>query len=383
MANTLTNLIPTIYEALDVVSRELVGFIPSVTLDAVAERAAVGQTIRSDVVPAQSAQDVTPATTPPDAGDWTIGSEVLSISKSRSVPIRWTGEEQRSVQAPGVGYNQIRTNQIAQALRTLANEIEVDLATEAKVSASRATGTAGTTPFGSNLGDSAQLKKILGDNGCPLGDRHLVIDTSAGANLNSLAQLTRANEAGTDQQLRQGVLLDLHGFAIRESAGISAHTKGTGTGYLVDLVAGYSAGDTSIHVDTGTGTILAGDVVTFAGDSNKYIVKTGFAGDGDGDIELAEPGLQQSLADGVALTIGNNYTPNVGFHRSALVLLARVPALPEEGDSATDRLVVQDPVSGLPFEFAVYPGYRRVYMEVAAAWGVAGIKREHTAVLLG
>ena len=43
MANSnLTPLIPTLYESLDIVSRELVGFIPSVALDANAARAAVG-----------------------------------------------------------------------------------------------------------------------------------------------------------------------------------------------------------------------------------------------------------------------------------------------------------------------------------------------------
>ena len=57
MANTLTALTPDLYQAMDVVSRELVGFIPSVTLDSGIERAAVGQNVRSFVTPASTASD--------------------------------------------------------------------------------------------------------------------------------------------------------------------------------------------------------------------------------------------------------------------------------------------------------------------------------------
>jgi len=50
MANTLTNLIPDFYNALDVVSREVTGFIPAVTADMTMERAALNQTVRSPVL---------------------------------------------------------------------------------------------------------------------------------------------------------------------------------------------------------------------------------------------------------------------------------------------------------------------------------------------
>lgn len=378
--NTLTNLIPTIYEAMDIVSREMIGFIPAAMLDASAQRAAKDQTIRSFIAPASTAADITPATTAPDTGAQTIGSLTLTISKSRAVPFQWTGEEELSVGGSGPGVSNIRRDQIAQALRTLANEIEIDLGNAIYQNASRASGTAGTTPFASDLSDPANILKILKDNGSPTSDLQLVVDTAAGANLRSLSQLTRANEAASPDTLRRGVLLDVHGFAIRESAGVELHTKGTGTSYVLNGAA--VIGQTVIPIDTGSGTVVVGDVVTFAADANnKYIVTVGVTA--PGSITIGKPGLIVAIADTNAMTIGANHTPNVAFHRSSLVLLARQPALPPDGDAATDRLTVMDPASGISFDFALYAQYHRVHYEVGLSWGTAGIKDEHTAVMLG
>lgn len=375
-ANTLTQLVPDLYAALDVVSREMVGFIPSVTLDPSAERAALNQAIRIPITPASTASDVSPGQLPPDDGDQNIGNTPFVISKSRTVPFRWTGEEQKGVNT-GPGYATIRRDQIAQAFRTLVNEMEVDLGSLFALT-SRATGTAGTTPFGSNLGDTAQLRKILSDNGAPLGDLQCVIDTTAGANIRTLAQLTKANEAGTKALREQGILLDLHGFQMRESAGVATTAAGTGASYVLN--GAHAKGATTINVQTGSGTVVAGDVVTFQNDPRKYVVATALSG---GAFTINAPGLMQAANTGATVTLAAAATRNMGFSRSAIVLATRAPALPEEGDMADDRMMITDPRSGIAFEVAMYKQYRRVRYEVALAWGKQNIKPAHTATLLG
>jgi hypothetical protein len=385
-SNTLTNLIPNVYEALDVVSRELVGFIPSVTMSATAARAAKGQTVYSFVAPAVTASDITPGVTPPDDGDQTIGSTSLTITKARRVPFRWNGEDTRGINNGGPGVLSIQTNQIAQALRTLTNEMETDLANLAAISASRAWGTAGTAPFASDLSDPANVRKILDDNGAPQADRSLIINTTAGAKVRTLAQLTKANEAGTVELRQQGTLLEIHGFQLKESAKVANPAIGTSNNAGTTDTTGYAVGATSITLAAaGTGTIVIGDFVTFTGDTNKYQVTQGVASLAAGGVlKIAAPGLQQSIAaSNVTVTVVAKSARMVGFSRNALALAARLPALPDGGDLAIDRTTVVDPRSGMAFEIAMYPQYRQMQYEVSAAWGVATTKFEHIAGLLG
>lgn len=383
-ANTLTRLIPDLYAGLDVVSRELVGFIPSVYRNANAERAAVGQAVVYDVAPAMTTFDITPSNTVPDPDDITIGNGTLTITKAKGAAFGFTGEEARGLNT-GSGYLSAQAKLFAQALRTLTNEIEVDLATEAAAKFSRAYGTPATTPFASNLAGTAQVRKILDDNGAPKTGRSLVIDTSAGANMRTLTNLTKVNEAGTEMTLRDGELLNVHGLSIKESAGVQTPTSGTGASATTDAT-GYAVGATTITLaSAGTGTILAGDVITFAGDSNKYVVASGDADvSGGGTITLAAPGLREAIdTSATAITVLATSTRNAAFSENALHLVARAPALPPEGDLAIERRMLVDPRSGLAFEVSIYPLYRKVRAEVALAWGVGAVKPEHGALLLG
>ncbi|TSA09418.1 MAG: P22 coat - protein 5 family protein [Comamonadaceae bacterium] len=388
MSNVLTSLAADIYKAADVVGRELVGIIPSVTINGDAStRAAKGDVVRSHFTrtPAVSSS-FAPAMTIPEGTDQTVDNRTLTVDTYASVQIPWTGEDVKHVNN-GSGFETIYGDQIKQAMRAIANTIEAYLFGVAYKASSRAVGTAGTTPFATTFDTIALVRQILVDNGAPANDglTSLVMNSAAGAKLRNLAQLQKANEAGSTVLLRQGTLLDLQGLMMKESAGITSHAKGAGTGYDANQGAGFVVGDTSIILDGGTVNVTgikSGDVVTFAGDANNYVVATGTTATG-ATIVLNDPGLRATLADAVEMTIGNSYTPNLAFHKSAIELVVRPPAMPNGGDAAVDLMTVQDPWSGLVFEVAMYKGYMKSMVEVRCIYGAKAWKPNHIATLMG
>lgn len=384
MANTLTNLTPDLFAALDTVSRELVGFIPAVSRDSSAERASKDQTVRTFVTPASSAFNITPTQLQADDGDQTISNVTMTISKERYVPIRWSGREQVAMNS-GPGYNPILRDQFAQAMRVLVNEVEADIAA-LYTNASRAAEPAGTKLFdAANYKDFASMVSILDENGAPVTNRHLVIGHTAKRALIGNAQYVGFQDAGDQTLLRQGVISNMLGLDVRASHQVKVHTPGTGTGLKTDTT-GYAVGATSITVATdGSGTIVAGDVISFSGDAtgSKYVVKTGGNMDSGGTVVIAEPGLRGALSVAQSnIVISTSVDRNMAFHGSAIQLATRVPSRPVEGDLAADVMVIQDPKSGLAFEIAMFLENRRIKYEVSLAWGVAAIAPRHIALLL-
>lgn len=388
MANTLTDLIPDLYAAMDIVSREMVGFIPSVTMDARVDRAAKGQDVVVPIAPvANNGFDITPSMSIPAASDQDIGNTKIQITKSRGRPFSWSGNEQDGLNSNGPGYLPIRANQLLQAMRALVNEVESDLADLHKTT-SRAYGTAGATPFGTagNFTDATFAHKILKDNGAPLTDNSLVMDTTAGA---TFAGKQSSSSVEFDSGLmRQGVLTSIDGLDMRQSAQIKTPAAGAMANATTSAAA-LTVGQTVLPLATaGTGVVAAGDIITLANDTNKYVITSvSFAGanPASGDsITIAEPGIRVAQASAArAITVIAAAARNMVFNRSAIVLATRMPERPQEGDLALDVTSVTDPRSGLTFEVSVYPGNRMVRYEVAIAWGVKNIKPEHTALLLG
>lgn len=378
--NTLTNLLPNLYADLDVVSRELVGLIPAVTLDASLARGKVGQTVYSPVAPVNTSGSITPAMSVPAEADQVIGTATFALTKSKAVPFSWDGEEERGLNTGG-GIRPVWNGQFAQAIRTLTNEVEADLAAlQSKFS--RAYGSA-TTAFGTggDFTDASKVLKILKDNGAPLSDNQLVINTDAGANF--LGKQGIYNYQGDNTILRQGVFQTVAGMDIRESGQIVSQTAGSFTsGTLTSAVRAKGATELVTTADYSAG-LGAGDIITLAHESgaHSYVVQSVSAS----AITIQETGLRTATAatGTVAITKIASTARNMAFNRSAIVLATRLPERPSAGDMAIDVTTITDPRSGLSFEVSVYPGYRKVRYEVALAWGCSVVAPRHTALLLG
>lgn len=387
MANTvtLTNLAPEIYKAMDIVAREQVGIIPGVLLN-VANADGVNQGAFGDKVKSMRTASTTPtntftpAMTISAATDKSATFDEFALDQVAKDDLPLVGETIRRLNSAGGMGEQFRVDTFAQMIRGIVNQMESYLGGIIYKKASRATGTAGTTPFATNLDVLADLIKIEKDNGAPQdGQWSLVVDTLAGSKFRKLTGLQKVNEVGTADLLKNGSLLSLFGHNIRESAGIALHTKGTATG--LDANGAKVVGDTTVALDGGDGgTLLAGDVVTFVGDTNKYVVNTGFTA-AAGNMVLNRPGLRATLADTVEMTIGDNYTANLAFHRSAVEFAVRAADMGQ--DAAVEVLRVTDPITRIPFEFRRYAGEGMSKIMVVVYYGGMVWKQEFVAIALG
>lgn len=376
MPNVLTALAPTLFSAAQEVSNEPFGAVAAINVSFDDKAVAKGDTVTVPIAPTRTASDFTPGATSNSGTDATAQGVGVTITASKKVDWNLTGEQIRSLENGG-NADEWSRQLVLQGMRTLRNLAEADCCTAIKVGASRAVGTAGTTPFASDINLIADARKVLQDNGAPLSDLQLVIDSSAGTNARKLGIIQQAYQAGSDEERRSGNLLRQFGFSISESAGIAAHVKGTGASYVTSGSTAVAVRDVALV--TGTGTVLAGDVVTFAADAvNKYVVNTGVAA--PGTITLGRPGARVVIATANALTVGNNYTPNMAFERSSVVGIMRPPLFPE--NATIQKLLISDK-KGMTYLLVQIQQYGQTSWELHLAWGFKVVQGEHVALFMG
>lgn len=381
--NTLTAVLPTLYSAANIIPRKMTGLIGSCDRTFDAKEAAMQDTVTVPVLAASSNADYTPAMQTTIGSSTTPTSVTMTLEYSRQNTFVLSGEEQRSLDNGGDLAKEFLRQKTEGAIGAAIDEIEAYLIVKAKEGASRATGTAGTTPFATTISEIADVRKILIDNGMAM-DTSLVLTSAAATNLRKLVTINN-QPAGSpaEEILRGGTLVNLHGMAIKESAGAVAHTIGTASGTLMSATE--PVGETSLAYDTDTnGPWTAGDVVTLgsgggsgSADTNKYIVS---AANTATPLLINAPGLLLQHVDNDTMTVGAAYTPCIALDRRALKLVVRPPYTNQ--NPLIESVFIGDPLTGLTFRFDKIAGDGVVTYRIVWVYGAKVINSQGVAILM-
>ncbi len=163
------------------------------------------------------------------------------------------------------------------------------------------------------------------------------------------------------------------------SQNVQTHTTGAATGYLVNSVTA-AVGDKTVDVDTGTGAFVVGDIITFAGDPQTYVITTQSAA--PATVIAIEPGLKIAPPNNAVITKKATHVMNPAFHRDAIALAVRPLEVPEDGLGSIVRSAV-DPVSGLALRLEVSRQHKRTRWSFDILWGTKVVRRELGARIAG
>ncbi len=336
--------------------------------------AAKGDTVSVSIPVAQAATTITPAATMPALADIVPTNVTLTLNQHKGSRFHITDKQFHEIangnpQSPG---------QVAESVRAIANAVNAEVLGHYKEIYGYA-GTAGTVPFASDLTALTAVRQVLNTQLCPDGNRKGLMDYSAEANFMNLAVNQNAYQAGDNTLLVQGSLGKRMGFDLFRENQIPLHTAGSGTSYVVN--GSHSAGATSLVIKTGSGTVVAGDILAIQGQTGTYTVVTGAAA--AGTIVIA-PGLSTAATDGQTVTIKASHRVNLFFDPAAFAIVTRPLSGPIEGAPQMGMSQsMTDSKSGLSMRLDYLPGYHAAQWELSLLWGSKVIDARRAARLAG
>lgn len=374
MSNTLTAVTPKLLAQGLLALREqsIMARLVNRSYDTLA--AEKGSTVDVPIPSAIAVQNVSPAATPPATADVAPTSVPITLSSWKEAPFYLTDKDVMEAM------NGTIPMQASEAIKALANQVDSDvLATYVGVYGYA--GVAGTTPFGTDLSEYIAGRVVMANQAAPMDDRRVVLDPTAEGNALLLRAFQDASFGGGDGVIIRGQIGTKVGADWFMDQNVPTHTAGTGTGILVNNVAGYPVGTTSIAIDTGTGTLVVGDIVSFAGHSQTYTVTAPVADVSSGTMVIS-PGLQASVANNEAVTKRATHVVNLLFHRDAIALATR-PLMDVGGGLGNLIQSAVDPVSGLALRLEISREHKRTRFSYDILYGTSLIRPELASRIAG
>lgn len=383
MANNLSAIMPKILARGLLALRERCIMPRLVNGDYSQEAAEKGDTIDVPISTAMTVIDVTPSNTPPAGADSTPSKVQVSLNNwKQNQPFFLSDKDLVEIDRN----EHFLPLQVQEAVRALARAVNQSIFAEYK-GVYGVTGTAGTTPFGSGVGTLSAInaRKVLNQQLCPRDNRRGVLDHNAEAAALALPEFADADKVGTNVVKIEGEIGRKYGIDWYVDDDVPTHTAGTASGSTTNT-AGYAAGVTTVTLaSAGTGTWVVGDIFTFAGHTQTYVVTAGDSDVSNGGTLSFYPPLKVALAaSAIALTRTATHVANLVFHRDAFAFATR-PLVSNTEDFALGNQIMsmQDPQTGLVLRLEVSRQYKRVAWEFDILWGTKLVRPELAMRILG
>lgn len=371
MSNSLTNIVPQMLVRGLSVLRESVQMPFLVNRAYESEAAQRGDTVTIPVPSAMIAKDVQPGLTPTVAQDVTPSLVTIPLDKWRYADFTMTDKDLVEIQE---GYLPL---QAESAVKALANKIDKDLIGLG----SQFYGAAGDVAQDVDaVKDIVECRKVLNEQLAPVDNRNIVISPAREAEMLSIPAFHDASFGVGGEAILEGRITRRLGFGIAMDQNVMDFEAGTATGATVNT--GGSEGDATVAVTGGTGDFVVGDLISFAGHDQTYVVTAGGAASGS-TLSIA-PSLQVDVAGAAAITATPDHELNLAFHRDAIAFVTRPLASDPDANSLGSIVrSISDPESRLTLRLEITRQNKQTNWSWDILYGYAVIRRELGARFLG
>lgn len=377
--NTLTQAIPQILAQGLMALRELAIMPRLVNSDWSREAAERGSTIDVPIASAIVAQEVAPSMTPPDDTGVVPTKVTVPLDQWWEAPFFLSDKDILEA------FDGFVPLQVGEAVKSLANNVDSYLLAMYKAFYG-AVGTAGSTPFDSSVQEAVDARKLLFEQLCPSGDRRCVLDPTAEANALMNRAFQDQSWRGDGAGIIEGQIGRKFGLDWFIDQNIVLHTPNAIGAGAMTVNGAHTAGVILISIAKGAGAswdALEGDIVTFAGFDQQYVVTedTTVVHTDNTDLPVS-PALQLNLAGSEAMTLVAAHTPNIAFHRDAIAFATRQLEVPGDGLGSMIQAATDD-ISGLTLRLEVSRQHKRTRWSFDILYGGLVVRPEYGIRILG
>lgn len=373
MANDLSPLIPKLLAQGLLALRQQAIMPRLVNRGYEAQAGDIGSAITIPVSSGIAAQAVTPAAVPPSTSDMALTSVTLTLDKWYEAPFYLTDKDCLEVDRGVIPM------QASEAVKSLANQADADIFGLAK-DVYGYVGTPGTTPLATDASTYLSARKTLTNQLAPMSPRYMVMNADMEANALGLRAFQDASFTGNIDGIINGQINNKLGASWLVDQNIPSFTTGAAASYLVNNAA-LAAGVKTTPIDGGTGAFVAGDILTFAGNTQTYVVVSSVGGASATSITF-EPALTGAIADNAAITKAASHAENLLFHRDAFAFASR-PFSGSDPMNLGQFMSMVDPVSGLTLRLEVSREHKRTRWSFDILYGVKTVRREFAVRIAG